>query len=59
MATIRCATRLRAMSLSFAFTVLLVCGVAAIGLVLLIMLIQLTFRAARITGIRHQFRRLS
>lgn len=47
------------MSLSFAFTVLLVCGVAAIGLVLLIMLIQLTFRAARITGIRHQVRRLS
>ena len=46
------------MSLSFAFTVLLVCGVAAIGLILLIMLIQLTFRA-RITGIRHQFRRLS
>jgi hypothetical protein len=39
--------------------VLLVCGVAAIGLVLLIILIQLTFRAARITGIRHQFRRLS
>ena len=47
------------MSLSFAFTVLLVCGAAAIGLILLIMLIQLTFRVARITGIRHQFRRLS
>jgi len=47
------------MSLSFAFTVLLICGVAAIGLVLLIMLIHLTFRAASITGIRHQFRRLS
>ena len=35
------------MSLSFAFAVLLVCGVAAFGLVMLIMLIQLTFRAAR------------
>ena len=47
MATKRCPTRLRAMSLSFTFAVLLVCGVAALGLVLLIMLIRLLFQAAR------------
>ncbi|HEY6809593.1 MAG TPA: hypothetical protein VIZ70_00570 [Propionibacteriaceae bacterium] len=35
------------MSLSFTFAVLLICGVAALGLVLLIMLIRLTLRAAR------------
>jgi hypothetical protein len=35
------------MSLSFTFAVLLVCGVAALGLVLLIMLIQLVLHAAR------------
>jgi hypothetical protein len=35
------------MSLSFTFAVLLLCGVAALGLVLLIMLIRLTLRAAR------------
>jgi hypothetical protein len=35
------------MSLSFTFAVLLICGVAALGLVLLIMLVRLTFRAAR------------
>jgi hypothetical protein len=35
------------MSLSFTFALLLVCGVAALGLVLLIMLIQLVFQAAR------------
>ena len=40
-------TRLRAMSLSLMFAVLLICGVAALGLVLLIMLIRLIFRAAR------------
>jgi hypothetical protein len=40
-------TRLRAMSLSFTFAVLLMCGIAAIGLVLLIMLIRLILRAAR------------
>jgi hypothetical protein len=40
-------TRLRAMSLSLTFAVLLICGVAALGLVLLIMLIGLFFRAAR------------
>jgi hypothetical protein len=45
-----CATRLRAMSLSFTFAVLLVCGVAALGLVLLIMLIRLISRAARSGG---------
>ena len=45
--SMRCATRLRAMSLSFTFAVLLICGVAALGLVLLIMLIRLTLRAAR------------
>jgi hypothetical protein len=43
----RCPTKLRAMSLSFTFAVLLICGVAAIGLVLLIMLVRLVFRAAR------------
>ena len=46
----RCDTRLRAMSLSFTFAVLLVCGVAALGLVLLIMLIRLVVRAARAGG---------
>jgi hypothetical protein len=35
------------MSLSFTFAVLLICGIAAIGLVLLIMLVRLVFRAAR------------
>jgi hypothetical protein len=35
------------MSLSFTFAVLLVCGVAALGLVLLIMLIRLVLQAAR------------
>jgi hypothetical protein len=45
--SIRRPTRLRAMSLSFTFAVLLICGVAALGLVLLIMLIRLTLRAAR------------
>ena len=39
-------TRLRAMSLSLTFAVLLICGVAALGLVLLIMLIRLIFRSA-------------
>jgi hypothetical protein len=34
------------MSLSFTFAVLLVCGVAALGLVLLIMLIQLLLHSA-------------
>jgi len=34
------------MSLSLTFAVLLICGVAALGLVLLIMLIRLIFRAA-------------
>jgi hypothetical protein len=43
----RCPTKLRAMSLSFSFAVLLICGVAALGLVLLIMLVRLAFRAAR------------
>ena len=42
----RCPTRLRAMSLSFTFAVLLVCGVAALGLVLLIVLIQLIMHSA-------------
>jgi hypothetical protein len=46
----RCPTRLRAMSLSFTFAVLLICGVAALGLVLLIMLIRLISRAARSGG---------
>jgi hypothetical protein len=50
MATMRCPTRLRAMSLSFTFAVLLVCGVAALGLVLLIMLIQLVHSAATRSG---------
>jgi hypothetical protein len=45
--SIRCPTRLRAMSLSFTFAVLLICGVAALGLVLLIMLTRLIFQAAR------------
>jgi hypothetical protein len=35
------------MSLSLTFAVLLICGVAALGLVLLIMLIRLILRAAR------------
>jgi hypothetical protein len=35
------------MSLSLTFAVLLICGVAALGLVLLIMLIRLMVRAAR------------
>jgi len=39
-------TRLPAMSLSFTFAVLLICGVAALGLVLLIMLIRLVVRSA-------------
>jgi hypothetical protein len=43
-------TRLRAMSLSLTFAVLLICGVAALGLVLLIMLIRLIFRAAASSG---------
>ena len=43
-------TRLRAMSLSLMFAVLLICGVAALGLVLLIMLIRLIFRAAVSSG---------
>jgi hypothetical protein len=47
MVTMRCPIRLRAMSLSFTFAVLLVCGVAALGLILLIVLIQLVFQAAR------------
>jgi hypothetical protein len=34
------------MSLSFTFAVLLICGVAAMGLVLLIMLVLLLFRSA-------------
>jgi hypothetical protein len=35
------------MSLSLTFAVLLICGAAALGLVLLIMLVRLIFRAAR------------
>jgi hypothetical protein len=35
------------MSLSFVFVVLLICGVAALGVLLLIMLIRLLIRAAR------------
>jgi hypothetical protein len=42
-------TRLRAMSLSFTFAVLLICGVAALGLALLIMLIRLILRTARVS----------
>jgi hypothetical protein len=42
----RCPTKLRAMSLSFTFAVLLICGVAALGLVLLIMLARLVFHSA-------------
>jgi hypothetical protein len=38
------------MSLSFTSAVLLICGVAALGLVLLIMLIRLVFQAARSGG---------
>ena len=34
------------MSLSFTFAVLLVCGVAALGLALLIMLVWVLFRSA-------------
>jgi hypothetical protein len=45
--SMRCPTRLQAMSLSFTFAVLLICGVAALGLALLIMLIRLIFGAAR------------
>ena len=43
--SIRRPTRLRAMSLSFTFAVLLICGVAALGLVLLITLIRLMVRS--------------
>ena len=39
-------TKLRAMSLSLIFAVLLICGVAAFGLVLLIMLVRLMFGSA-------------
>ena len=53
MARIRRPTRLRAMSLSFTFALLLVSGVAALGLVLLIMLIQLRALGSQ------PFRRLS
>jgi hypothetical protein len=42
----RCPTKLRTMSLSFTFAVLLICGVAAVGLVLLIMLVRLIYRSA-------------
>jgi hypothetical protein len=38
------------MSLSFTFAVLLICGVAALGLALLIMLIRLVLQAARSGG---------
>jgi hypothetical protein len=38
------------MSLSFTFAVLLICGVAALGLVLLTMLIRLVLQAARSGG---------
>ena len=41
----RCPTRLPAISLSFTFAVLLVCGIAAIGVLLLIMLVRLILRA--------------
>jgi hypothetical protein len=41
----RCPTRLPAMSLSFTFAVLLICGIAALGVLLLIMLIRLILRA--------------
>jgi hypothetical protein len=34
------------MSLSFTFAVLLICGIAALGLVLLIMLVWVLFRSA-------------
>ena len=40
------------MPLSFTFAVLLICGVAALGLVLLIMLIRLIFRAVRTAAAR-------
>ena len=50
MARMRRPTRLRAMSLSFTFALLLVSGVAALGLVLLIMLIQLVHSAATHSG---------
>jgi hypothetical protein len=40
-----CPTRLPAMSLSFTFAVLLICGIAAIGVLLLIMLVRLILRA--------------
>jgi hypothetical protein len=43
----RCPARLRAMSLSFVFAVLLICGFAALGVLLLIMLVRLLIRAAR------------
>ena len=43
-------TKLRAMSLSFIFAVLLICGVAAFGLVLLIMLVRLMFGSAERSG---------
>ena len=38
------------MSLSFTFAVLLICGIAAIGVLLLIMLIQLVHSAAARSG---------
>lgn len=50
MVPMRCPTRLRAMSLSFTFAVLLVGGVAALGLVLLIMLNRLVHSAATRSG---------
>ena len=39
-------TKLPAMSMSFTFAVLLICGVALLGVVLLIMLIRLVVRSA-------------
>jgi hypothetical protein len=35
------------MSLSFTFAVLLICGIAALGVLLLILLVRLLIRAAR------------
>jgi hypothetical protein len=46
----RSPTKLRAMSLSFIFAVLLICGVAALGLMLLIMLVRLMFGSAARSG---------
>jgi hypothetical protein len=43
----RCPARLPAMSLSFTFAVLLICGIAALGVLLLIMLVRLLIQAAR------------